>query len=64
MSNDNPTNNKPTHEHFIVDGAGEKAYWHKIGVAWMNEDGVLSNKFYAAPLNGEFVTLPVGYKKK
>ena len=60
------TTKKPTHEHFIVEAGNnnDKAFWHKIGVGWMNDEGVISSKFFAAPLNGELVTLPAQYKKK
>lgn len=30
---------KPTHGVYHVCGEGEKAYWTKIGAAWIHEDG-------------------------
>lgn len=32
------TNRKPTHAVFHVRGEGEKAFWTKIGAAWLHED--------------------------
>jgi len=32
------TNRKPTHAVYHVRGEGEKAYWTKIGAAWLHED--------------------------
>ncbi len=30
---------KPTHGVYHIRGEGEKAYWTKIGAAWIHEDG-------------------------
>lgn len=32
------TNRKPTHAVYHVRGEGEKAFWTKIGAAWLHED--------------------------
>lgn len=64
MSSNNQSKN-PTHEVFIVENSGQplKTFWHKIGVGWQNEKGVITTKRFAASLSGEEIILPVGYKK-
>lgn len=32
------TNRKPTHAVYHVRGEGERAYWTKIGAAWLHDD--------------------------
>lgn len=32
------TNRKPTHAVYHVRGEGEKAYWTKVGAAWLHDD--------------------------
>lgn len=57
---------KPTHKVFSVEPGkdpNDKGFWHQIGVAWMNENGVLTVKKFAISLNGEEVILPADYKK-
>jgi len=39
MSNQQNTPRKPTHDVCHVKGEGQKAYWTKIGAAWLHEDG-------------------------
>jgi len=55
------TSKQPTHEIFVVEN--DQGFWHKIGVAWQNEKGVITTKRFAIAANGEEVILPVGYKK-
>ena len=59
------TSKQPTHEIFVVENGGEndQGFWHKIGVAWQNEKGVITTKRFAIAANGEEVILPAGYKK-
>ncbi|TPM34105.1 hypothetical protein FJ955_01970 [Mesorhizobium sp. B2-2-2] len=48
--------NVPTHEAFVIDGEGEKAFWTRIGCAWQHND---TNGFNitltAIPVNGRIV---------
>jgi hypothetical protein len=59
-------NKKPTHNVFVVEpgkNPEDQGFWHQIGVAWENENGVLNVKRFAQSLNGEEVILPADYKK-
>nr|WP_275194569.1 hypothetical protein [Bradyrhizobium sp. CSA207] len=47
---------KPTHEAFVVTGAGENAFWTKIGAAWPHEDTKGFNvELIALPVSGRLV---------
>lgn len=37
----------------ITEGANEKTYWNKIGVAFVNKDGSLNVTLNAFPVNGK-----------
>lgn len=51
-----PNSAKPTHNVFVVEGDGEKAYWTKIGAAWQHNDGEgLNVTLSALPVNGRIV---------
>ena len=44
--------NRPTHGVYQVQGEGEKAFWNKIGAAWLHKDGKGANPMLdAIPLN-------------
>lgn len=44
------------HGVFVVDGEGEKAFWTKIGAAWLHEDRKGFNILLTAmPINGRLV---------
>ena len=48
--------NRPTHGVYQVQGEGEKAFWNKIGAAWLHKDGKGANLMLdAIPLNGRIV---------
>jgi len=38
---------------FVIEKCGDKSYWTKIGVAFVNQDGPLNVKLVANPVNGE-----------
>lgn len=38
MTTEPKAKRKPTHAVYHVRGEGEKAYWTKIGAAWLHED--------------------------
>ncbi len=38
MTAETKAKRKPTHAVYHVRGEGEKAYWTKIGAAWLHED--------------------------
>jgi hypothetical protein len=63
MNNQGRTN-RPTHNVFVVEGEGDKAFWTKIGVAWQHDDGEgLNITLTAIPLNGRIVVrTPKGQK--
>ncbi|KXG87599.1 hypothetical protein [Agrobacterium bohemicum] len=47
---------RPTHDVYVVDGEGDKAFWTKIGAAWQHPDGDgLNMTLHAVPLNGRIV---------
>lgn len=48
--------NGPSHGVFVVEGEGEKAFWTKVGCAWLHRDGDGFNvSLSALPLNGRLV---------
>jgi len=48
--------NRPSHNVYIVEGEGKKAFWTKIGAAWAHEDGYgLTINLTCLPLNGRLV---------
>lgn len=50
----------PSHNVFIVDGDGDKAFWTKIGGAWAHEDGEgFTLSLIAMPLTGRIVVRKV-----
>jgi hypothetical protein len=50
------TNIRPTHQVFVVEGEGDKAFWTKIGAAWQHKDGDGFNvTLMAMPLDGRIV---------
>lgn len=38
MTTESKSKRKPTHAVYHVRGEGEKAYWTKIGAAWLHDD--------------------------
>lgn len=38
---------------YSITKRGEKSYWNRIGVAFVNRDGSLTVKLEALPINGE-----------
>jgi hypothetical protein len=47
---------RPTHAIYQVQGEGDKAYWNRIGAAWLHEDEKGANMvFDAFPLTGRIV---------
>lgn len=48
-----PATNKPTHEVFIVEGEGRRAFWTRIGSGWAHQDGNGINvKLKVLPIDG------------
>ena len=48
--------NQTPHGVFVVEGEGDKAFWTKIGAAWMHQDGKGFNiQLSCIPLNGRLV---------
>ncbi|MFB2553795.1 hypothetical protein [Ensifer soli] len=44
---------RPSHAVYHVEGEGKKAYWTKIGAAWMHDDGEGFNiSISCIPVNG------------
>jgi len=58
--------NKPTHRAYVVqDREGQKAYWQKIGGAWLHADGNgLTLQLSAVPLDGRITLRVVTEKTK
>jgi len=51
-----PAKNAPSHGVFVVEGEGDRAYWIKIGCAWMHNDGEGLNVILSAvPVGGRIV---------
>lgn len=38
---------------YVITGKGERKFWNKVGVAFVNRDGSLNVKLEALPLDGE-----------
>ena len=56
--------NQAPHEVFVVEGAGDTAFWTKIGAAWPHQDGKGFNiQLECVPLDGR-VTLRAAAEKK
>ena len=54
--NNRSSSTRPTHNVFVVEGEGDKAFWTKIGVAWQHNDGDgLNITLSAIPLSGRMV---------
>ncbi|RAI35891.1 hypothetical protein [Rhodoplanes serenus] len=54
MNQPKPT--KPSHDVFVVEGEGERAYWTRIGAAWSHDDGHGYNvTLTCVPVNGRLV---------
>jgi len=52
----NQKSRRPTHNVYVVDGEGDKAFWTKIGSAWAHDDGDGFNvNLIALPLKGRLV---------
>lgn len=55
MSKDKQSN-RPTHGIYQVTGEGEKAFWLRVGAAWLHDDTKGANLvFDAMPLKGRIV---------
>ena len=37
---------------YTITEGGEKSYWHRIGVGYINRDGSINIKLHAVPVNG------------
>lgn len=50
------SNKQPSHDVFVVDGEGDRAYWTKVGGAWPTTDGEgFTIKLTCLPLSGRLV---------
>ncbi len=38
---------------YVITGKGERKFWTKVGVAFVNRDGSLNVKLDSLPVNGE-----------
>lgn len=38
---------------YVISGKGERKFWNKIGVAFVNRDGSLNCKLESLPIDGE-----------
>lgn len=38
---------------YVISGKGERKYWTKVGVAFVNRDGSLNCKLESLPVDGE-----------
>lgn len=38
---------------YVITGQGEKKFWNKVGVAFVNRDGSLNVKLDSLPIDGE-----------
>jgi len=38
---------------YVITGKGERKYWNKVGVAFVNRDGSLNCKLDSLPIGGE-----------
>ncbi len=56
---------RPSHEVFIVEGEGDKAYWTKVGALWRHDDGKgFSLQLSCMPLDGRAVIREAKAKTK
>lgn len=39
---------------YVITSRGLKKYWHRIGVAFLNNDGSINVKLDSLPVGGEF----------
>lgn len=39
---------------YVITTRGEKKYWNRIGVAFLNNDGSINVKLESLPVGGEF----------
>lgn len=55
------TPNRPTHGVYHVQGEGDKAFWTKIGAAWLHKDERGANLIFdCIPLSGRVVVRELG----
>jgi hypothetical protein len=38
---------------YVISGKGERKFWNKVGVAFVNRDGSLNCKLESLPIDGE-----------
>jgi hypothetical protein len=38
---------------YVITGSGERKFWNKFGVAFVNRDGSMNVKLDSLPVNGE-----------
>lgn len=38
---------------YVITGKGDRKYWTKVGVAFVNRDGSLNVKLHSLPIDGE-----------
>lgn len=51
-----PAKNHPSHGVYVVEGEGDRAFWTRIGCAWLHQDGEGFNvSLSALPLSGRLV---------
>lgn len=63
MSEDKQSN-RPTHGIYQVTGEGDKAYWLRVGAAWLHSDSKGANLvFDAMPLKGRIVVRELSEKE-
>jgi hypothetical protein len=39
---------------YVISNRGERRYWNRVGVAFVNSDGSINVKLEAVPVSGEF----------
>lgn len=39
---------------YVISSRGERRYWNRVGVAFVNSDGSINVKLEAVPVSGEF----------
>lgn len=44
---------KPMKVAYVISQRGDKSFWNRIGVAFVNNDGSINVKLEAFPVNGE-----------
>lgn len=48
--------NLPSHDVYVVEGEGDRAFWAKVGAAWPHQDGEGFNvSLTALPISGRIV---------